>query len=244
MPFQLTCPGCGAIHAVDEQYVGKMGKCNKCGTRILLQPQPIEKASAPPTPPAQAKSRRKDRPATDKQKAFALDLGIEFEEGISAKRLSQLIDAALAYEEAVDSGQVEVQLKTLRKCEPSDMVEALRNRGESAILVHWDSAAASSEEDFGGGISFSDNLSEEQMFSMLVRCVTGLCHKYGANGIIREKTRLFILADTLFGPCLEDEAANDAHEPRPFTLLLVRHAMELCLKHKTTDITRVLGHYK
>jgi len=37
MDVKYPCPECGAILTVPEEHLGKTGKCNKCGKRILLR---------------------------------------------------------------------------------------------------------------------------------------------------------------------------------------------------------------
>jgi hypothetical protein len=85
---------------------------------------------------------RRTRPATERQKAFARDLGIEFREDINAREISVLIDAALEREERIATGEIDEHLKTLPRAEPGDMTAEMEPRGYRAYMVYWPATPA------------------------------------------------------------------------------------------------------
>jgi hypothetical protein len=182
MAIPVKCDGCGIIFSVDEKYVGKIGKCAKCGNRIPIVAPSVSEGEEEPSvtniemPPLPQKPNRSPRPATTKQKAFAEDLGIEFDEKITSREMSKLIDAALARQDNVDCGEVQIEshLKTLNKCHPSDMVEAMQKKGMCAFMFHWDPCETQSCGELTVRIAFSDNLTEKQVHKMIIRHVMEL----------------------------------------------------------------------
>lgn len=181
MSVCVVCGGCGAGFNVDEKFLGRTAKCGKCGARIPIQASP---AIAPPPNPSERlevssqasqpdESRedeqpktiaRKPRPASEKQKAYAHDLGIEFDESITSRDISRLIDAAVAREDAIDLGEIEARLKTLRNAKPSEMAKELFRQGKSAFLVSW----LPEEEGENCSISFTDNVTQDDAFRAMV----------------------------------------------------------------------------
>jgi hypothetical protein len=193
MAIQVKCGSCGVTFSVDEKYVGKTGKCAKCGNRIpIVAPSSPEEEDAGKSsgvsaelPPLPQKPKRSPRLATEKQRAFAEDLGIRFDETISSREISTLIDAAITRQDGIASGEllIESHLKTLNESQPSDMVEAMRKRGMCAFMFHWDpDEAAASAHDVGGKfsvtISFSDNLTEKQVHKMTIQHAMELAVKH------------------------------------------------------------------
>ncbi len=104
--IQIQCPSCGAKLRARESLVGKTVSCPKCKQSVSIPevaPSPAAVEAIRPTSVntidgtlgyAIPTKRRRERPATDKQKEYATDLGIEFDDGISAKKISAMIDAA------------------------------------------------------------------------------------------------------------------------------------------------------
>jgi len=181
MAIQVTCSGCGATFNVDEKHIGKTGKCAKCGNRVPIVPVLDEEEEEPlvthvELPPLPPKPNRPPRRASEKQKAYAADLGIVFDENITSREISKLINAALAREDGIDYGEIQIEkyLKTLNKCEPSDMVDAMQKRGMCAFMFYWSPQEARTENDFDVNISFSDNLTERQVHKMAIRHVVRL----------------------------------------------------------------------
>jgi hypothetical protein len=154
MPIQVPCSGCGAVLNVEEKHLGKTGKCIKCGLRFMIvhdrqedsrehteesgnsRRQGNEEDSQGSSLPPRT---YKVRSATPKQRAFATDLGIKFDENISAREISALIDAALARQDAIACREIEIEahLKTLRECEPEEMVDQIAKRGFNTLLLTW-----------------------------------------------------------------------------------------------------------
>jgi predicted nucleic acid-binding Zn-ribbon protein len=154
MPIQIPCSGCGTIFNVEEKHIGRTGRCIKCGLRFLIVHERQEfsrddaEESVNSRQPnieevdqgnSQTKRTYRVRPATPKQKEFATDLGIKFDENISAREISALIDAALARQDAIACREIEIEahLKTLRECEPEEMVGQIANRGLNTLLIIW-----------------------------------------------------------------------------------------------------------
>jgi hypothetical protein len=138
-----------------------------------------------------SKPTRKARPASERQKAFATDLGIQFDESVSARDLSTLIDAALAREEAITTGGIEDHLKVLTECEPSDMVKEMERRGCCAFMQYWDQHQ--DVEDFTTKIAMSDNLKLDMVEFMAIMHVLKMCVEHGTYNmhelIVKRKMR-------------------------------------------------------
>ena len=148
--YEITCSGCGTVLSVDERHFGRIGKCRKCGQRIRIRaPQDdVPKTRSPRRTQlpqvvfhenkAQPCHTRDDgsqtdqsnstppqstvRPASKAQKEFARDLGVNFEENITNRELSALIDSALP---------------TFLDSSPVEMVNQLEKRGLRAMLITW-----------------------------------------------------------------------------------------------------------
>jgi hypothetical protein len=163
MTLRITCGGCGASLNVDEKHLGKKGKCPKCGEPVQI------------SAPTEVQRTRKRRVATDRQKAFATDLGIHFEDNISSREISKLIDAALAREEALERGEIEQHLKTLAKAKPNEMVAELERRGISAFMFCWDDEERRHSDTFSMSIEFTDNMPVEKVYHMIIRQTMNLC---------------------------------------------------------------------
>jgi len=98
----IACPKCNATLHVDEEHVGKQGKCRACGTSFV-----IPRACDPPPNDVRV-PKRAQLPATDRQKAFARDLGIQFDESIDRNSISKLIAAAQERENTERFEQLEL----------------------------------------------------------------------------------------------------------------------------------------
>jgi len=83
----IACPACNASLRVDEKIFGKRCKCPKCGEVMIAPSGP---AAEPPSRPEAGRVSM----ATDRQKEYAHELGIEFKEPISRREISKLIDQA------------------------------------------------------------------------------------------------------------------------------------------------------
>src|ERR1700733_13499416 len=145
--IEIECPSCGAKLRAGAGLIGKTVDCPKCHKSINVSqpPSDIEPAKstvvntvdgklAEVTVPAK---RRRYRPATDKQKAFATELGIEFAPDVNAHDISIMIDKALDREYETDKDKVELRLKTLSQCDESEMLAELQRRGSHAFMITW-----------------------------------------------------------------------------------------------------------
>jgi hypothetical protein len=126
---------------------------------------PPETQESPQESPKPNKRRREPRLASERQKAFARDLGIEFPADISLQDMSKLIDATLEYESRIDAGEIETHLKTLHKCEAQDMVGEMERRGKFAVLFSW-SPPDEADGSYQINVNFSNNLTQEEAFEM------------------------------------------------------------------------------
>jgi len=162
---------------------GLKGQCPRCGAAIDV-------------PGARKPRQRPTTPATERQKEFARELGIQFADGISKGDISTLIDEALASdarERGVDLDALEkregdvyrdVRSEILAEIDEDDcrlskathakIVEELGHRNLSAILITFPLDA---EIDAGGplecGFSYSDDLSRKDVQIVLVSLATG-----------------------------------------------------------------------
>ncbi|HZZ28449.1 MAG TPA: hypothetical protein VFE46_10650 [Pirellulales bacterium] len=145
--FEIQCKSCGAKLSAGVGLIGRTVNCPKCNNPLIVTvpPEDIELAKtisvntvdgqvAYAEPPLQ---RRRYRPATDKQKAFAVDLGIDFAPDINAHDISILIDKALDHEYETDKDKIELHLKTLNQCSEDDLLAELTKRGSRAFVVSW-----------------------------------------------------------------------------------------------------------
>jgi hypothetical protein len=145
--FEIQCKSCGAKLRAGVGLIGKTVNCPKCNNplTVAVPPEDIELAKtisvntvdgqvADAEPPSK---RRRYRPATEKQKEFATDLGIEFAPDINAHDISILIDKALDHEYETDRDKIELHLKTLKQCDQSEMLAELVKRGLHAFIISW-----------------------------------------------------------------------------------------------------------
>jgi hypothetical protein len=128
MSITVACPACKAKFAAPEEAAGRTAHCPKCNSPI---PVP-----APPRPLA-----------TEKQKDYARELGIEFPANIDRKTISKLIDEAVAKRDKERFDRLDdlerreaVAAEGLRLADATtdEMVKALTDRGMIAILISRD----------------------------------------------------------------------------------------------------------
>ncbi len=179
MTIRTVCSSCEAVLNVKDEYAGKRGKCPKCGEAVHVPEAAEEESAKSPTP--------RVPPATERQKVYATQLGIEFDENINCREISELIDAAVErrdeerYQrlEQLQQGESEARAKMreevlrelddedprLNNASPQDMVQEISNRGDAAIMITFDPGAV--DENFGAGTVinhwFSDDLTHEDM---------------------------------------------------------------------------------
>ena len=175
----IACPKCNLALHVDDEHVGKQGKCRACGTSFVI-PRPCD-----PSPNDVRVPNRSRLPATDRQKAFARDLGIQFDESIDRNSMSKLIAAAQERQDAERIEQLErledresevyrqireeILLEVdkddprLSKATSLEMMKALGKHGIGAILVTFkgedarDLASPPKGANIGINISWTDD---------------------------------------------------------------------------------------
>ncbi|MEX2091133.1 MAG: hypothetical protein WD971_00575 [Pirellulales bacterium] len=147
--MKVICKSCGVNLKAPEQLAGKTAKCPKCGSPVHV----------PDAPPLRANNARIP-PATERQKEYASELGIEFPPDIDRRAISKLIDAAVEkrdderFERLMELGDRESEawrqmreavLKEIDEedcrlsvARPQQMVDDLANRNLGAILVWFD----------------------------------------------------------------------------------------------------------
>ena len=186
----IACPKCNAALHVDDEHVGKQGRCRACGTSFVI-PQPCD-----PSPNDVRVPKPRRLPATERQKAFARDLGIQFDESIDRNSLSKLIAAAQEREnterfeqlerlgdresEAYRQIREEILLEVdkddprLSKATSVEIMNALGKQGIGAILVTFkgedarDLASGLKGVNIGVNISWTDDwLTEGDMREVL-----------------------------------------------------------------------------
>lgn len=167
--IHTRCPSCDSQLNVKEELAGKSGKCPKCGATVEI-PKPIP-------------------PATEKQKEFARELGIEFPDDIDRRKISALIDEALAEQndkrfselneiknkesEAYQKIRSEViadidkDNPRIADATPNQMVNALEEKELAAILITYDEGQIGDDQT-EANIVFGDNLDEGEMKRVLM----------------------------------------------------------------------------
>ncbi len=144
--ISFSCSACGAALSVPSEKTGAKGKCPKCGG-IMQAPQSAaataheeRKEGFTDNPPTEKQLAYAYSLATDRQKAYAASLGIQFAENVTKGEISRLIDAEqdrrLEKMNIINGSEV-----LLSKATPKDMVDeiTLRHQGSGvAIMVIWD----------------------------------------------------------------------------------------------------------
>jgi DNA-directed RNA polymerase subunit RPC12/RpoP len=163
--ISVICKKCGAKFSASRRAEGQKLKCLKCESAILIA------ESGPP--------------ATQKQKEFAKDLGIEFNESVSKAEMTRLITAALAQADedqrlqlaALDAREKAAAERKAKKAgtegvnlataSPEQMVEEMAARGLAAFMVAipWKNVRDDFKSLVGVPFSvyFSDEMSQEDV---------------------------------------------------------------------------------
>jgi len=174
--IRVKCSNCNAVLKAKVEWAGKQAKCPKCNATIEVH---VSGQSCPPRPPLLA---------TEKQKDYAISLGISFPETISRRDISKLIDEAVValdekrFERLDEIDRRETQARNeirqeileeidaddcrLSKATTEQIVEELSERGLAAILItmQWDDI-----QDFHvlsgtrAEIAFSDDMTQEDV---------------------------------------------------------------------------------
>jgi hypothetical protein len=187
--MKLKCSNRGARLQAKAEVAGKTAKCPTCGESIEI-------------PVAPAPSQKKPVPlATERQKEYATELGIDFPPEISRRELSALIDDAVqkqdeeGYERLEELGKRESEawqqmreavLKEideedcrLSAAQPQQIVDELGNRNLGAILIWFDiddiDRLIKSAEGVNFTVSFADIMSETEMRAALNTICSTAC---------------------------------------------------------------------
>ncbi|WP_436717215.1 hypothetical protein U8335_09500 [Roseiconus lacunae] len=184
--YEFRCQSCDASLRANPKLAGRTLACPKCETEIVV-PSPIQASTA-----GTKAIKKGPPPATDKQKAYATQLGIEYPDDIDIRAMSQLIDEAQLRQEderyeRLDELQkkesdVREQLRAeiLSECDEEDarlsvatkeqMLDELDERDIGAILITLDYGELTDLEDLSGvklAISNTDNLEADDVKAVL-----------------------------------------------------------------------------
>ena len=180
MSIRLKCGHCNASLVAKPASRGKTLKCPKCKGSVSV---PVEAAKA-----TDGEKSSSDWRATNKQKAFAKSLEIQFEDNVTRGEISALIDSALEkqkldrYQELDDinnrrndayvalreeaENEVDEDNPRLSIATVEQMLSELVQREEGAIIVTFEWGCHDGE-DFR--IRATDDLSEDDMLDTLLR---------------------------------------------------------------------------
>ena len=140
---QFICPACSEVLRIPRQYVGKRGKCNKCGARIAL----IGDVQGDQVPTATLVTDTvedpKPEPVTTRQAVFLRELGVKEEEiaTLNKTTASERIEALKRVHGEFEE-PTEKQLKYLRDAGMSDEdMENIASKAEASRLIEtWEPA--------------------------------------------------------------------------------------------------------
>jgi hypothetical protein len=177
MPIAMICQSCQAKFDAADDAIGKPAPCPKCGSATTV-PRP--------------QSAKKGIPlATPAQREYALSLGIDFPENINRRDISNLIDEELA---KLDRERID-RLNELERREaaiaesgglahatPDQMIDALANRGVTAILITLESPNGvvdfSNLDGIQVSISFTGDMTRQEMAAAIFTAATQFATKY------------------------------------------------------------------
>ena len=159
MPIHVDCPSCRTALKVKDEFAGKRGKCPKCGKTVEIP----NRAPAPTVAASEAKSREQKAPvppATERQKEYARELGITFDDNVNRREISKLIDHAVrnrdderfkklddlqdreseAYREIRQelAREMDADDPRVSRATPDEIMTALADRGLGAVLITFD----------------------------------------------------------------------------------------------------------
>lgn len=179
--MKVICGSCGVNLKARDELAGKTAKCPKCGSAV-------EVPTARPRPTKGNVPR-----ATERQKEYATELGIDFSPDIDRRAISELIDVAVqkrdderydkleelsdresqAWKEMRESVLEEIDEEDCRlsRAQPSQMIEELSNRGRCSVLITFDFDDVSDFGDLTGAhfqVQFSDDMEKSDMQSILM----------------------------------------------------------------------------
>jgi len=193
MSIEFPCPSCGTRLTAPDKAAGKFGKCKKCGASAVvpsLQRNSDQPTDTPTTDTEPGKPKKRIPPATERQKEYARDLGIMFPANINIREMSALIDAAsdkadeerwrkiedLSDKESAAYAHVRQEVLNevdtedcrLSKATPTQMIDALEERGTPAILVANPAGNAEAGET---SICYTSHFDEKELAAALLQTV-------------------------------------------------------------------------
>lgn len=132
MSISVTCQSCETTFDAADDSAGAPAHCPKCGSATVVLNQ----------------SSKKGIPlATERQKEYARELGIDFPENINRREISNLIDETVAKSEEERYRRLDelerreaafAESVSVAHASTSQMIEALENRGALAVLITLD----------------------------------------------------------------------------------------------------------
>jgi len=185
MTIAFTCTSCNSRLQAKPKLAGKTLACPKCSTQLTVPEQ------TPDTPASEAQP-KKPPLATEKQKDFARELGVDFPDDVDRKTISEMIDEALAkqddarYErlnELQDKESAireELRAEVLAECDEEDarisvatkeqILDGLAQRDIGAILVTFEYGVLSGVDDLTGEkfeLNSTDDLDEDDLKTII-----------------------------------------------------------------------------
>ncbi len=172
--YRIACPFCGARLSAKPKLAGRQLACPKCNGEFIVPSPPDTSPLPPPEPPLPTADSKpaKRIPPTEKQIAFATELGVEFAEDIDRRDLSKLIDAAIIkrdderfqrldeIQEKENQVREELRAEIMAECDQEDprlsvatseqIVESLDQRMIGGILLTF------SYDELGGFENFEE----------------------------------------------------------------------------------------
>lgn len=182
MTIAFECTACKSRLNAKPKLAGRTLACPKCSEQLTVpQPKSLEGQPLPISTDASPL-------ATEKQKAFATELGIEFPEGIDRRMISKMIDEALVKQEDArferlnllrdgeDRVRDELRNEIMGECDEEDprvsvatteqILDALAKRDIGVILITFEYGILSGVEDLTGekfSLSSTDDLDEHDL---------------------------------------------------------------------------------
>lgn len=175
--IEFQCSGCQVKLKAKDSVSGKQIKCPKCSALIKIP------TNSPPKPISP--------PATQKQKDYALSLGIQFQPDITKSEISKLLDMKVgnqieerykrlddltireskAYDKMKEEilADLDVDECRLSTANESQVMEKYEEQDFGAILIKFpiDDFDPEDFSKLGVDVSFTDNLSGEDMSKIL-----------------------------------------------------------------------------
>lgn len=138
---QFICPACGKELSIPSRYVGKRGKCNKCGVRIALIGTQVGNKIPTATLVTDHVEDPDPEPVTTRQAVFLRELGVREEEvqGLSKMQASERIESLKRVQGEFDE-PTEKQLKYLGDAGMTEEeLEAIPSKAAASRLIEtWE----------------------------------------------------------------------------------------------------------